>query len=197
MRRNNSAEARAAMVEDRRARVASCKLQGMSIRQTAAALAKAKCVNPDTGKPWGVRAIHEDIQHLTERWQAEALRDISAVKAEQLAKLDEMEREAWAAWHRGIGRKQIRTSKTGGKDGDSTTLRTEVLNGDPRYLALVMDCQQRRAQLLGMDAPKRLEASGPNGGPIPMGHDLSGLDEAELAQLAVLVAKATPKEAEA
>ena len=33
-----------------------------------------------------------DLGHLTARWQSEALRDISQAKAEELAKLDELER---------------------------------------------------------------------------------------------------------
>jgi hypothetical protein len=166
MRRNNKDEARVGTIEDRRARVASFKVQGLSIRKIIAALAKAKCVNPDTGKPWSVRAIHEDLVHLTARWKSEALRDITQAKADELARLDELEREAWTAWHRGIGRKQIRTTKTGGKEGLEVSLRTESLNGDPRYLAIVLDCQQRRAKLLGLDAPLKAEFTGADGGPI-------------------------------
>ncbi|MEN6586117.1 MAG: hypothetical protein ABFE02_08770 [Sulfuricella sp.] len=211
MRKNNRDASREALIEDRRARVASFKIQGMSIRQTIAALAKAKCVSPDTKKPWSVGVIKADLDHLTARWQSEALRDISQAKAEELAKLDELEREAWAAWHRGIGRKQIRTTKTKrgtdatqgdaptvpGLDETETSIRTESLNGDPRYLGIVLDCQHRRAKMLGLDAPQRLEASGPNGGPIPVAHqDLSGLSDDELRQLAAILAKTAPAPAE-
>jgi transposase len=189
---NIIAKSKEALVEDRRARVASCKVQGMSIRKTIEVLAKAKCVNPDTGKPWSVGIIKSDVDHLTARWKEEALKDISQAKADELAKLDEAEREAWAAWHRGIGRKQVRTTKTGGKEGGEISLRTEVLNGDPRYLGIILDCQARRAKMLGLDAPQRLEASGPQGGPIPIQGevDLTKLNDAELSQLAALVAKA-------
>jgi len=158
---------REAMLDARKAKVASYKVQGFSIRQTAAALAKDKLVNPDTGKPWSIKAIHDDLAALTSEWKASALRDITEVKAAELAKLDELEREAWIAWRRGIGRKQTRTTKSVkvGK-GDAvlalpeTTLRTEHLNGDPRYLGIVLDCQQRRAKILGLDAPTKLEHGG-------------------------------------
>ena len=159
MRSNNWAMNRAALIEDRRARVASYKVQGLSMRQTIAAMTKEKHVNPDTGKPWNLTTIKEDVDYLTARWKEEALRDITEVKANELAKLDRLEAEAWAAWERGIGRKQVRISKVGGKEGPSTTLKTEVLNGDPRYLAIILDCQQRRAKMFGLDAPDQLEVA--------------------------------------
>ena len=191
MRKNNTDAKHEATIEDRRARVASCKVQGLSIRQTIVQLTKDRCFNPDTKKPWSVQAIHADLVALTTRWKAEALGDITEAKAQELARLDELEREAWAAWRRGMGRKQIRTTKTGGINGPEVSIRTEVLNGDPRYLATVLDCQQRRAKLLGLDAPAKVEASGPGGGPIPLGHlDLSRLSTEELATMAELVMKA-------
>ena len=164
---------REAMLESRKAKVASYKVRGFSIRQTVEALAKDKCLNPDTGKPWSLRAVHDDLQDLTAAWQASAMRDITEVKAQELAKLDEMEREAWLAWHRGIGRKQTRTTKsvTVGK-GDAAlvlpevTLKTEALNGDPRYLGIVLDCQQRRAKMLGLELPTALTlGKAPGGAP--------------------------------
>jgi len=164
MQRNNTAKSREEMLEDRRARVASYKVRGMSIRQTIAALAKDGCVNPDSKKPWSVRAVQEDLEHLSARWKAEALRDITQAKADELAKLDELEREAWAAWRRSIGRKQVRTTKTGRVDKEGTvitepevSLKTEVLVGDPRFMTVILDCQARRAKMLGMDAPAKLQ----------------------------------------
>ena len=181
-------------MDDRRARVASCKIQGLSIRKTIDVLAKAKCVNPDTGKPWSTAIIKSDVDHLVARWREEALRDISQAKAEELAKLDELEREAWAAWHRGIGRKQVRTTKIGGKEGGEVSLRTEVLNGDPRYLGIVLDCQQRRAKILGLDAPQKIAPTNPEGDRPYQPQDLSGLSDDELRQLAAILAKAAPAE---
>lgn len=168
MSRYNDHRSREALLEDRMARVASYKVQGLSIRQTIVQLTKDKCLNPDTQKPWSTRAIHDDVVKLTARWQASALRDISQAKADELAKLDELEREAWAAWKRGIGRKQSRTTKTGGKEGDTVSVKTEVLNGDPRYLAVVDNCIARRCEILGLKAPTKVEASGPDGGPVTL-----------------------------
>jgi hypothetical protein len=163
MRLNNRSASHEALVDNRRARVASFKVQGLSIRNIILALVKDKCINPDTGKPWQVATVQADLKHLEAIWQATALRDITQVKADELAKLDELEREAWLAWRRGIGRKQVRTTKIGGKDGTEISLKTETLNGDPRYLAIVLDCQQRRARMFGLDAPTKIAETDADG----------------------------------
>ena len=168
MGRNNSTDLakRQAMVDARRAKVASYKVRGFSIRETVEALAKDRLVNPETNKPWSIQAVHSDLAVLTEQWKVSAARDITEAKAAELAKLDELEREAWAAWYRSIGRVQTRTTKTGRvtKDGDlvgqpEVTLKTEVIVGDPRFMAVILDCQQRRAKMLGLDAPEQLEVA--------------------------------------
>lgn len=159
----------AAMVDDRRARVASYKVRGFSVRQTEAALPGDGCTNPKTGKPWSRGVIEQDLQFLTERWQTEAKRDIGEHIARELEKIDEVEREAWAAWRRGIGKKQFTVTERneGGKGGRSRArVETEELNGDPRYLAILADCRRDRAALLGLNAPKRSEVTGKDGGPI-------------------------------
>ena len=132
---NNSgtrAAQRAAMLDARKAKVASYKVRGFSIRQTVSALAKDKCVNPDTGKPWSQQAVVDDLAALTAAWQASAIRDITQAKAEELAKLDELEREAWAAWYRSIGRKQTRTTKTGRVDKEGSVIAEPEVSQAPK-----------------------------------------------------------------
>jgi hypothetical protein len=151
-----------AAVDARRARVASYKVRGFSIRQTAAALAGDGVLNPSTKKPWSIKVICEDLQELAARWQADAKRDVGEHQARELERLDEMERQAWAAWHRGIGKKQqtFTERRDGGRGGGGSkaSVRTEDLNGDPRFLQVLLDCQERRAKLLGLDAPTRIDA---------------------------------------
>ena len=60
-----------------------------------------------------------------------------------------------------------RTTKTGRVDRDGTvivepevTLKTEVLVGDPRFMTAILDCQARRARMLGLDAPAEVKHSG-------------------------------------
>jgi len=160
---NNYSVKRQAIIDDRRARVASFKVQGLSIRETIAALTKAKFVNPETGKPWGLDTIQQDLAFLTEAWRSSALRDITEVKAEELAKLDRLEKEAWIAWDRSVGRHNSHTTKTGRVDRDGivikepeVTVKVDTLDGDPRFMAIILDCQKRRAELMGLNAPQKV-----------------------------------------
>ena len=62
--------------------------------------------------------------------------DFNQRKAEELAKIDNVEREAWVAWT---------TSK-----GNQTPA------GDPRFLQNVQWCIQKRCKILGLDAAEKL-----------------------------------------
>jgi hypothetical protein len=66
---------------------------------------------------------------------------------------------------------------------------------DPRHADTILRAMDRRARLLGLDAPTRAELSGPGGGPIVQTtSDLAGLTNDELGQLETLVLKgAQPK----
>lgn len=162
-------------VDDRRARVASYKVRGFSLRQMIAAMEEAKFFNPTTGKPWSIAMLAADAKFLEERWRAEALGDITEVKSRELAKLDELEAEAWKAWHRGIGKKQqtFTKRKSGGKrkggqgeagaDDTEASVRTEDLNGDPRYMNIILECQGRRAKMMGLDMPTKIAPTTPDG----------------------------------
>lgn len=161
---------RQALIENRRARVASFKCQGLSIRETIVALTKAKCVNPDSGKAWSLGIIQEDIEALSVLWRGSALRDTIEVKAGELAKLDRLEREAWVAWDRSVGKHHTKTTKTGRVDRDGivikepeVTLKVDPLDGDPRFMAVILDCQKQRAELLGLNAPQKIAATTADG----------------------------------
>lgn len=159
----------AAVVDDRRAQVAALKIRGFSIRQIRVEMAKSKHLNPKTDAPWSVGVITKDLAVLQARWRDEASRDTSKWHELELERLDYVEREAVEAWTRGIGKKQktVTERNQGGRGGGSKArVETEELNGDPRYLAIILDCQQRRAKLLGLDSAEKLEHTGKDGGPI-------------------------------
>lgn len=200
MRKTNDQTKKQAMMEARRARVASFKIQGKSLREMVELLEKDGYVNPRTGKAWSIHVLHADVKELEGRWKESALRDISEAKAQELAKLDELEREAWAAWHRSYGQRKSTSTerRTGGRmAGDKARVQTEDVVGDPRFLTIIIDCQQRRAKMLGLDAPAKVEASGPNGGPMQVQDDrppLAALPTTLLRQLLDHM-KHQPKEA--
>ena len=91
-------------VDNRRAKVASGKVRGLSLRQIQAEMDAAGDVNPANGKTWSLGILGKDSIVLTERYKAEALRDTVTWIQGELQKLDEVERVAWEAWRRGSPR---------------------------------------------------------------------------------------------
>lgn len=68
---------------------------------------------------------------------------------------------------------------------------SSAVHGNLPELDRVLKIFERRARILGIDAPVRREFSGPGGGPIKHEHDYSHLSDAELeAEYARVVAEA-------
>jgi hypothetical protein len=168
--RGNRRARKSVMEDDRRARIAALKVKGLSVRQIQARFELDGVFNPLTGRAWSIGVISEDMSAIDARWKAETIRDWGEWKRIELEKIDQIEKEAQTAWDRGIGKKQktIQEKTTGGREGGGTkaSVVTEDLNGDPRYLSVMLDCQKRRAQLIGFDAAMKTEHSGPGGGAI-------------------------------
>jgi hypothetical protein len=104
--------------------------------------------------------IYNDLKHIRKQWAAEMVVKFDKAVVEELAKVDQLEREAWAEWERSkTFREKTRTGKTRKSGGDETSamLEKENLLGDPRYLDVVLRCIDRRCKLLGLDAPEKLE----------------------------------------
>jgi hypothetical protein len=109
-----------------------------------------------------VKQVEYDLRLLRVQWRRERQSFADRLDVE-LAKLDNLEREAWEAWHHSRQpttttevRAQSRGPNGGGADVElHRTTRTEQGYGDPRYLELVLRCIDRRCRLLGLDAPAR------------------------------------------
>jgi hypothetical protein len=117
--------------------------------------------------------VKREMKAIETAWRESASEDIAAVKARELTKLDDLEREARMQWERSCrkGRKTVteeEPSATGkAKRRAMTVTRRRVeeqeQTGDPRYLAIVLDIQQRRARLLGLDMPTKIAPTNPDG----------------------------------
>jgi hypothetical protein len=87
---------------------------------------------------------------------------------------------------------ELRTLELERLDAMLLPLWRRVQNGDEKAVDRVLRIAERRAKLLGLDAPTRRELSGPDGGPIESEvtyEDLSRLSDAELSALEQMHAK--------
>lgn len=124
-----------------------------------------------------INTVALDMRWARENWRTRAADAIEAQKNRELAKIDQVEVEAWKGWQRTIGYYDTVTTKTtsikvagGGPEDAGTvevpgveeTTKREKLAGDPRFLQIITDCIRKRAEILGLDSPKLLStASGP------------------------------------
>ncbi len=93
-----------------------------------------------------------DLKAIRDMWLESSLRDFDELKAQELAKIDELEAAYWAAWERSLGDVQTKTLR-GNKSDQVKTIKLEEQNGDPRFLQGVERCIQKRCELLGLTAP--------------------------------------------
>jgi hypothetical protein len=140
---------------ERRKRVAAMYLQGIS--------------QWEIGRQLGVtqQCVAKDVHALEREWLASAVVAIDAAKAKELARIDRLERVAWAAWRRSCQRKEKATTRMERKlDEDAqkaktvTSKATELRDGNPEYLKRVEWCISKRCELLKLNPPQRLEHGG-------------------------------------
>ncbi|HNC59130.1 MAG TPA: hypothetical protein PLP33_27130 [Leptospiraceae bacterium] len=135
--------------------------------------------------------VSQDLELVRQQWMKETIIDIDIIKAEQLKKIDRIEREMWDCWEKS---KRIKKSKvtrgrinqqTGATPGSFELYEEEEL-GDTKFMDKIQWCISERLKITGGYAPKKIEA------------DVSGKVEVNnLAReeiLAMIAAKERPKE---
>jgi hypothetical protein len=103
--------------------------------------------------------IGYDLAAVRQEWLQSALMDFNARKAQELAKIDRLEQEYWAAWDASKKDRQVSTTEqTTGADGErlKAGIRKEEQTGEARYLTGVQWCIQKRCDILGLDDPKKV-----------------------------------------
>ena len=116
--------------------------------------------------------VTRDLAALRDEWRASALIDIDEAKARSLAKVDRLEREYWTAWARSCEDAEtvrMEGKPTGeGEEGapEKVVKTSKGQAGDPRFLAGVMTCIERRCKIIGVDAPTKNELTAAGGGPL-------------------------------
>ncbi len=109
--------------------------------------------------PLSRQQIGYDIRTIIKRWRKDAVRDISERKAEELARIDALEREYWDAWERSQKNAETDTVMDGPK-GKTLISKKEGQVGDPRFLEGVYRCIDKRCEILGLNAPTKLAGVG-------------------------------------
>jgi hypothetical protein len=109
--------------------------------------------------------IYKDVQVCLKQWRESILADVGELRAGELARINQIEQEAWAAWEKSkqIAEKKITGRKTGSHEGTVAQLIQEAQCGDPRYLQQVQWCIEKRCKLLGLDAPQKIAPTDPSG----------------------------------
>jgi hypothetical protein len=97
------------------------------------------------------------------------LEDIDIWLAVELEKTLALEAEAWAAWERSqLDEETHRVSKAVVSEMGKVVpieeqFTTKGQSGDPRFLAMIDKCIDRRCKLLGLYAPERIALTDPTG----------------------------------
>jgi hypothetical protein len=110
--------------------------------------------------------VSRELKRLQTEWKERAAQNMNEAKTLELARIDALEREAMAAWEKSKGshREQLTRSRglLDGKDKKVKTVNAADMQirqweseGDPRYLAVALQCIERRCKILGVDAPRR------------------------------------------
>ena len=149
-------------------------LRGYTYRDIVAAL-NADLKKRGIAYTISLAMVYYDLQQCLIEWKRERLDNIDDYVTQELQKLDKMEVELWEAWENsktGKRREKNRTSakprkvltedeKTADWYGYNETT-NETSAGNPRFLDLLLNVQQRRAKMLGYDAPVKIEIPGYN-----------------------------------
>lgn len=109
--------------------------------------------------------VSGDLKLIRKRWLESSLRDFDHLKAQELAKIDQLEVTYWDAWERSLEDKQrTESSRTTGKEvREGAKMVTTPGLGDPRYLTGVQWCIGKRCEILGLDAPAKVAPTDPTG----------------------------------
>lgn len=140
-------------------------LKGRNLRQITDELNE----RPDVEYQLSMSSIARDLNLVRDHWLSSMVRDFDQAKAVELAKLDNLEREAWFAWEWSKTEKKTRTIKaTGPRHGLQNvekTEKTEESIGDPRYMQVILQCIEKRVKILGLEVGGTLVQRGPQSDP--------------------------------
>lgn len=122
----------------------------------------AKNESEGRGYTLSFQQVHYDIKLIFEEWKEQKAAFLETKIELELAKLDKIESECWEAWERSKEGKQ-KTVIEGGllqggamSGGELRLREIETTFGDTKFLDIIQKCMDRRAALLGLNAPTKI-----------------------------------------
>lgn len=100
---------------------------------------------------------YSEYKVVEQRWRANANASLAQAKQQELARIDLVEKTAWEAFERSMS-DETEYSNQYSPDGEgnpelaSTKARKRGRDGDPRWLAIILNCVDRRTKLLGLNS---------------------------------------------
>jgi hypothetical protein len=141
-------------IRNDRAEIAHLYLQGWTQAQIGAKLGLSR------------QQIGYDLDAVRHEWLQSSLVDFNQKKAEELARIDAVEREYWIAWQESKRERQTSSTeqiKDPRGDKIKAGIRKVEQTGDPRYLEGVRWCIAKRCEVLGLNAPQKIAPTTPDG----------------------------------
>jgi len=142
-------------VLERRTKVSDLYLRGLSQWQIARELGI------------GQATVSRDLEALRVQWRESSSLAIDTILQRELAKIDLIEAEAWIAWERSKENRERTTKERSSGETSAKSKVVVVTEGrlpDNEFLKTVQWCISKRCEILGLDAPRKLEHSGEIGG---------------------------------
>ena len=128
-------------------------------------------------KAYSLRTVSKDVNQLLEEWRSTRIENFDHSVQLELARIDELIKEAWQAWDKSKEDYVQKSSKQKGtpsakEEGDEDE-KPEVLTismeqsareinqcGDPRFLDMIHKLLVERRKLLGLYSPEKREITG-------------------------------------
>lgn len=102
--------------------------------------------------------VSRDIAAIRKSWLKETVVNYNEFIAKELARIDQVEREAWDAWERSKTESEEVTRYGFEGKNSGVNMKRAKRDGDPRFLAQVEWCIQQRIKLIGLlqDKPESI-----------------------------------------
>ncbi len=124
--------------------------------------------------------VFNDVKLIVARWREYAAQAIDVLKAEELSKINKLEKTYWEAWERSLKPRLTKSKEIDGTPRKNAlpgeeqyTItkqkkyeREEESDGNPAYIAGIQWCVNKRCEILGLDAPKKKQLSGDEDNPV-------------------------------